>query len=519
MALTDCRAFVLRLRLRGSARLALLCALAACDSETSDRGESHEHAHTAGAPATPDIPPAPPATDASGRPALCARNRSDQVRDVICADDPPTIRSLDDLQRSLKLNQDYQESGTLNDMYGLSRVFAVLSHSTALSGQRVSPLNPRLIVMGNEMLMAFQRGVQKAEVIVVSRGPSLLNFYLFEFKQACNEADSGCTPGDLYTPRVESDWLTVTVQDDEDLKNTPNDCRQCHQRGSKEPSLLMRELNNPWTHFFQPLTEDFVGPGVQGSDLFRDYVQAKGDERYGSYALEALAGIAPFVLESTVGPNQPLLFDAPGIENERWPYDSRAGGYAKQAGESATWLAAYEAFKRGEQLALPYIEPRVTDPDKHERLTEAYASYRAGELSESELPDLGDVFPDDPSTRAKIGLQTEPDASAEETLIQACESCHNDVLDQEISRARFNIDLWKLDATEIRRAIARIELPSNAHGVMPPPEARQLDPGARQRLLDYLRDEPLAKEPDERLQHAAEMGMAGGARRRSIPRR
>ena len=63
MALTDCRAFVLRLRLRGSARLALLCALAACDSETSDRGESHEHAHTAGAPATPASPAT--ATDAT----------------------------------------------------------------------------------------------------------------------------------------------------------------------------------------------------------------------------------------------------------------------------------------------------------------------------------------------------------------------------------------------------------------------------------------------------------------------
>jgi mono/diheme cytochrome c family protein len=169
-------------------------------------------------------------------------------------------------------------------------------------------------------------------------------------------------------------------------------------------------------------------------------------------------------------------------------------------------------------LALPYVEPRVSDPEKYTRLSEAYARYRAGELSEAELPDFADVFPDDPVVRAKLGLQTEPGASAEEALIQACGSCHNDVLDQEISRARFNVNLWKLDQAEIRLAIERIALASDASGSMPPPEARQLDASARQSLLDYLRDDPLAKEPDQRLQHAAAMGMAGGALRRAIPR-
>ena len=102
--------------------------------------------------------------------------------------------------------------------------------------------------------------------------------------------------------------------------------------------------------------------------------------------------------------------------------------------------------------------------------------------------------------------------------IQACGSCHNDVLDQDISRARFNIALSRLDAAEIALAIERIERSPDEPGAMPPQEARQLDPRAREELLEYLRDDPLAKEPDPRLEHAARAGMAGGANRRALDR-
>jgi len=168
---------------------------------------------------------------------------------------------------------------------------------------------------------------------------------------------------------------------------------------------------------------------------------------------------------------------------------------------------------------LPYLEPRATDPDKQARLSEAYSRYRAGELAEEELPDMADIFPDDPQLRARIGLQTEPEASAVEGLIQACGSCHNDVLDQEISRARFNVNLWRRDPGEIAIAIDRLERSASEPGVMPPAEARQLDPQTRERLLEYLRDDPLSKEPDPRLEHAAEIGMNGGANRRAGTKR
>jgi mono/diheme cytochrome c family protein len=124
----------------------------------------------------------------------------------------------------------------------------------------------------------------------------------------------------------------------------------------------------------------------------------------------------------------------------------------------------------------------------------------------------------DPSyVSARIGLQAEPSAAAAaaDTLIQACGSCHNDVLDQTLSRARFNIDLWQLDRSAIERAIERMERAPTARGAMPPAEARQLDSAARLQLLDYLREDPLQLSPDLKLQRAARVGMTGGKERRA----
>jgi hypothetical protein len=77
-----------------------------------------------------------------------------------------------------------------------------------------------------------------------------------------------------------------------------------------------------------------------------------------------------------------------------------------------------------------------------------------------------------------------------------------------LSRARFNIDVARLDRAALALAIERIELPRMAAGAMPPPEARQLDDDTRERLVAYLRGEsPLPR--DETLERAATLGMTG----------
>jgi cytochrome c556 len=413
--------------------------------------------------------------------ALCAHPAVDVVHDLFCAEMPPSIHSLADVQAGLGIrflsdadadagmpSADDQPSVYQNSDYAQ---VVLLAHSTSLSAALVSSINPRALILTGNTALAFTRGTQQVELISVDREQPLLNFYLVTFRQACNAAANGCGPGDLFTPRIESDWDAVALQDAEDLKNTPSDCRQCHQRARAKPMLLMRELEGPWTHFFGDKDDHGPFPEPTGGDLVRDYLSAKGDETYAGVPSSALSATAGFTLESAVPFAQPLVFDGSAILNERWPWSS--AGYPAQAQRSVTWDAAYEAFKRGEQLAPPYAAPRATDPDKLAQLTAAYRNVVRNGNTFDALPDLADIFPDDAQTRAEIGLQVDPAATPAQMLVAACGTCHNDVLDQTISRAHFNIALSRMRREELDLAIARLGLPRGSSGAMPPHGRRQ----------------------------------------------
>jgi len=497
----------LRYDILGPVSLALC--LLGCSSELSTDSQTASSADSA---RSADLPQAKVA-----RPALCERTAVDAVRDVFCGNEPANIASLIDLQHRLDLNLSAEPAAGADKASGAETAYAagglspivLLGHSTALSGALVSPINPRLIMVHAEVFLAFNRGVQQVELIAVDRERARLNFYLISFTQRCNRAAQGCTFGDLFTPRLETGWQEVTIQDDEELKNTPADCRQCHQRGTAEPRLLMRELEAPWTHFFglegdsQPALPQREGTG---SDLLQEYLQAKADEPYGGVPSTALRETSGITLENNVGSTQPVIFEGALIFSERWPWGP--GGFPAEPQRSPTWDAAYEAFKRGEQLALPFYAPRVTDAAKQARLSAAYQRYMHGELEADSLPDLSDIFPDDPRTRAELGLQTEPGATPAQLLVQACGACHNDVLDQTISRARFNIAVGRLDRNALNTAIARLELPQMAAGAMPPAGARQLEPSQRRQLIEYLEQNVRSQADDELLEHAARYGMS-----------
>lgn len=462
-----------------------------------------------------------PSCASRSRPAFCARAGDDAVRDLFCGRVQPAIRGLADLQRLLGMYRTAPAApGAVRAQRALENTDSViydnlvlLGHSTALEGRVVSPINPRAIFFGEATVMAFQRGIQHVELATPARDANGFNFYLLEFEQACNRTAAGCRPGDLYTPRIEASWQGITVRDDEDLKNHALDCRQCHRRRREDSMLLMRELIGPWTHFFESDVEVESSaslPGARGRDLVQDYLRAKGDEPYAGASSENVRHTVALFLQNIVEPQQPVFFDAPTIEDERW-LDAQ-GGLLTTPRRSLSWDRAYEAFKRGEQLSLPYFEQRATDPIKQARLTDAYARYRRGVLSAEALPDLADIFPDDPQVRAEIGLDTEPEASPAEALVQACGACHNDVLDQSVSRARFSIDLARMSTAQLSLAVERIELSASAPGAMPPPEARQLDPGARTLLVAYLRRGVRSPSDDAFLARAAALGMAGGGR-------
>jgi hypothetical protein len=428
--------------------------------------------------------PEPLLTGAAQKERLCSRGRSDVVLDLFCREEVPRIRGLLDLREALELDAPGYEQG-----------FAITAHSTSLVSRSVSALNPRVIFIrepderGQELtFMAFARGEQFSEMAVRDRISGELQFYLLTFEQACNE--TACGPGDLLTERAEVGWRNVNVYAEEDLENTPRDCRVCHQtEGPGTPKLLrMQELEPPWNHWFY----SFV-PG--GRTVIRDYLAAKGEEMFAGLSAEDIAlRSQPGILRAALffanpGP-QPNLFVSADIEQEVIESAAERGGNQPEdnsvPGESETWNAIYARSKRGEAIAVPYHDVKVTDPNKLANMTAAYTDYRAGELPADSLPDIRDVFPDDEMLLARMGFATEPGMDAKEVLMQACAQCHNDRLDQTLSRARFNVDLSKVSRAVRDRAIARLQLPLDDPQVMPPSGFRHLSDDAKQELIELL---------------------------------
>ena len=425
------------------------------------------------------------------RQQLCARAGDDVLRDLFCAAEPPAITGIAQLQETL---------GVADADIGGLRGLSITAHSTAVGARSVSAINPRVVSFQLErpdltppvelVAVAFVRGDQTAELVVRDREDRELRFYLLKYRQPCNDAAEGCLPGDLLSPATESDWTEVSLYDEEDLKNTTVDCRQCHQPdGPGTPKLVrMQELKTPWTHWL------FNGT-AGGRLLLEDFRAAHGDQTYGGMSAEVItqranpSGLELWVEYANLGVNQPNEFAAMAIEAEMavaWeqaPDAERPEDWVLH--QSATWRQAYERARRGEAIPVPFPGVRVTDPDKLAAMTGAYAAFREGQLSQDELPDIRDVFLEDPYDRAAMGFATEPGLDAPAILVQACGQCHNDRLDPDLSRARFNVDRELSDAQR-NAAIERLRLPGSDLLAMPPVHVRSLSPEARTTLIEWL---------------------------------
>lgn len=435
--------------------------------------------------------------------ALCARAGDDPVRSLFCAAEPLRPQGIVELQKALFL-----DAQRLSGVNGL----AIAGHSTSLGARSISSINPRFVAIRLEhpafdaelnslapgsngrvdpslepVAFAFARGEQQIELMVRDRIDHALRFYLLSYRQACNDSDTGCHPGDLLTPETETGWTETTLYDEQDLANTVLDCAPCHQtHGPGTVKFLrMQELREPWTHWFAQTTEG-------GRALFNDYFAAKGDEvASGVPGAELMRRANPVSLELQAlygGPNdQPNPFDSFTIEAEvrasaeAQPHDNRLPG------ESATWRAGHAAAVSGEAITFPYHDVKVTDPDKLERMSEAYRAYREDEIDRAQLPDIREVFPDDLRLLAEMGFTTRPSASGEQVLMEACSMCHNARLDQSLSRARFWPGLDGLSRAEKDRAIFRLQLPESDVRHMPPTRLKFLTDEARARAVEVLR--------------------------------
>jgi hypothetical protein len=78
----------------------------------------------------------------------------------------------------------------------------------------------------------------------------------------------------------------------------------------------MRELVPPWTHFFEPLSQEDglrLLPGLLNTELARDYIAAHRDEPYVGVELERLSPASGSLLQAAVGNDQPVLFPSQEI--------------------------------------------------------------------------------------------------------------------------------------------------------------------------------------------------------------
>jgi hypothetical protein len=415
------------------------------------------------------------------RARLCARGHHDAISDAFCGEHAPRITHLAEALAVI---------GVRVGEYIGAQGFALVGHSTALGRRAVSALNPRVIFMQIEsenaplLGVGFTRGEAVVEIVVRDRGDHELAFYVLAFTLPCS-ADHSCGPVDVLTPSFERGWQSADLYDEQDLANTAFDCAVCHQpAGPGTPKLLrMQELESPWTHWFDDQTRG-------GRALLADFQAAHGEETYaaipGELVRQARAGLAAAFVRIAGYENQPGEFPSTQVESEvevsapGQPDDNRVRG------ESSTWRALYEAAQRGATLAVPYHDVKISDPDKLTRMQQAYAAYRVGSVPAARLPDIRDVYPDDPVALAEMGFLLDERLDDAALLTAACATCHNTRLDQRLSRARFHTELARLSAAEKALAVERLRMPDDHPLAMPPRRLLGLGEGARARLIALL---------------------------------
>ncbi len=396
------------------------------------------------------------------RKVLCARNGQDKVRQVFCAAQPPKISSLKELQAALGLSVD-GSGGILNNLIG-STGFTFTAHSSSLVSKFTSAANPRLVMFNNaggNVALGFVRGEQFAEIIATDTRTRELKFFLVKFTQACNDGEGKCSNADLMSPAIESNWKSVTIYEDVDVENTIFDCKQCHQPGGAGTSKIfrMQELTNPWTHFMRDNT-------TGGRALLADFETVHAGEEFAGVPANRVRNSDPAKLERFIrgagNGNQPNEFPSRTIEIE--------SGLRGSGG--ANWSRLYENFVKGNAIAPPFHQIKAYDTNKLKNVATSYKQYRAGNLDAAQFPDLRDVLLD--SGLRDMGFMVKQGLDANGILIQGCNQCHNSKLNQNISRAKFDVNLSKMSREEKDLAIERLRLPVDDPKKMPPVRFRVL---------------------------------------------
>ena len=438
--------------------------------------------------------------------ALCARagavatndslDTFNAITSMLCKTKTP-ITSIRDLEDAIGLtfpNRSIQGTNSSNGNPG----FAFLANSSSLVARSVSAINPRAFLFSPPQgqptkipgftALAFARGEQFVEIAAQSpKGNHKLSLYLVKFDLPCG---TNCGNGDLLTPNTEKNWSNVTVYDDEDLKNTLMDCRECHQpQGPSQPLMLrMQELQTPWTHWFKNDVQNTPG----GVTLMQDYFRAHStDEDYGGIPGVLIDKSDGRALEDFLsgqgfgdGGNQPNEFNTLQIEQEIENSQSGQPAVNIPKGSSQTWDGIFQTAFQGNAIPVPYHDVKNTDPDKLQFATDSYKAFMSGSSTTLDT-DIRRVFLDD--ALEDMTMLSKTGATGAQVLVQTCAHCHNPSLDQTLTRARFDVTkLSTMSAAEKSLAITRMKLDPSDRLHMPPAALRSLPDDALKAAVGAL---------------------------------
>jgi hypothetical protein len=419
---------------------------------------------------------------------VCARSNADPIAIRLCTDPAPPITSLADLYQAL-------------DMVLEPASVALLANSTSLAARSVSAINPRVFLRvqpGNGTgvdlgAAAFSRGEYVVELFGYDEAADSLNFYLLTFYPPCLESPEGCSLADRFTPAIESGWDKWSLYQDVDLENTTLDCLTCHQPAGPgtEKLLLMQQGTDPWLQWFPGLS---IGTGAETQSatvLTPRFLEMHGNEAaYGGLPMALFENpmasgiVMDQMLEIYWGINGGV---PPGLTplGQEHAFDSVAIEADIASGSTATWDAYFAEYLAGDRLPIPFHQHDITDPDARAAVVDSYQGVMAGSEPPEALLDPRDVLADD--TAVALGFRPRPEADAAEILHSMCQRCHNDRLDQSLTRARFNATRPdELTAEQKLAAIDRLNRAEDAPGHMPPARFATLPDASKQTLLDFL---------------------------------
>jgi YVTN family beta-propeller protein len=413
--------------------------------------------------ADPELAPLPSRQDAYDR--VCARNRGDSFAKVLCGGARrPEIRDFAELYELVGLDDE--------------RAFALTGNSTSLLANRVSAINPRLLVfprVGDDLArpaamtaIGFVRGEQFLEVASRDLSTGDFNFYLLAFEQKCNYAAGGCDLASLLTEDIEHDWTAYSVYDQDDLEGTSLDCNSCHQPngyGTKR-ILRMQELASPWLHWFP---QRFVQRTDSDRVLLAQFADTHaGDKHYGGVPIATINS----AVDEGSGAQLEALVRAEGFGEQPNPFDSQIVAEMK-TGSSPTWQARFQTHLQGLAIAVPYPAIDVTDEAKRSAASRSYQDVARGAAARTSLLDIRDIFSSD--AQEKLSFVPQPGTDGKTVLLEMCARCHDGRANPQLGKSHFNVlALDTLPRAEKDLAIARIADPGPTR--MPPWRAGSLTP-------------------------------------------